>query len=261
MPKKLIIANWKMNPQTVKEAESIFGVIGKYTKGLKNSKVIICPPNLFISNLKKKSIKNLIIGAQNLFFEKIGAFTGEISAPMLVSIGVNYAIIGHSERRVMGETNEIISKKILTSLKFNIIPILCIGEKERDHSGDYLHFIKKQIGECLFGVSKSQVNKILFAYEPVWAIGKDAKREATPDEFIETSIFIRKIISDLYDTKIAHDIKIIYGGSVSSKNAENFLNYGKADGLLVGGASIKPIEFYQIIKCSEKLYENPKKNR
>jgi triosephosphate isomerase len=250
--KKIIIANWKMNPQTFKEAENLFLGIAKIAKLTKNTDVVVCVPYIFLPDLKKKNVKKVSLGAQNVFYEDEGSYTGEISLTTLKSLGVKYVILGHSERRAMGENNEFISKKLLATLKKKITPILCIGESSRDYSGDYLSFIKKQITECLTNIPKSQIKNIIIAYEPIWAIGKNAIREATPEEFIEISIFSKKIISDISDQKTAYQVRILYGGSVNSKNAEQFFQTGKADGLLVGGASLKVKDFSEIISIAEK---------
>jgi len=253
MVKKLIIANWKMNPQTLKEAESLFLGIAKTAQLAKNAEVVICTPFVFLSDLKRKNIKKLLLGAQNVFFEKQGAYTGEISALMLKSFGVKYVIVGHSERRAMGEKDELISKKTLAVIKAGLTPILCVGEKVRDASMEYLSVVRKQLVHSLHGIPKASLKKIIIAYEPVWAIGKNAIRETTSGESREMSIFIKKIISDLSDPKTAHEMKILYGGSVNAKNSEEFLTHGGVDGLLVGGASLKIKEFSKIIINAEKI--------
>jgi triosephosphate isomerase len=257
MDKKIIIANWKMNPQKYKEAEKLALGTVSFSKGLKSVNIVICPPSIFAipirSKLKKPLPKNVFIGAQNSSSESEGSFTGQISAPMIKDGGLTHVIVGHSESRSMGESNELINKKILNLLKNKLIPVLCIGETDRDHNGFYLSFIKKQINECLHGVSKSQVKGIVFAYEPLWAIGSGSVRVATKDEFIEMSIFIKKTIADMYDNKIAHFIPILYGGSVSPENASSFLSAGGADGLLVGRDSLSVAKFSKIVGLAEKI--------
>jgi triosephosphate isomerase len=172
---------------------------------------------------------------------------------MVSSIGASYVIIGHSERRAMGEDNSIVNKKILLALKNKLTPVLCVGEKERDHNGFYLSFVKNQIHECLASVSKSQIKNIVIAYEPIWAIGADASRTAEVSEFIEMSIFIKKVISDLYDIKIAHSMRVLYGGSVHPENALSFLVEGNADGLLVGRDSLNPKKIVKIISIADQI--------
>ncbi len=250
--KKIIIANWKMNPPSVKEAEIIFKDIALLSKSYKNSQIIICPPFPFLSIGKKN--KKIKLGAQNVSSQWEGSFTGEVSPSMLRNFQVEYVIIGHSERRALGETNQIVNKKILNSLKAKLQPILCIGESVRDPEGIYLSFIKHQIEECLSEIPKSQLKNIIIAYEPIWAVGKGAIREATVEEFIEMKIYIKKLVADLYDAKVANSLKIIYGGSVNSFNAESFIKVGNADGLLVGRDSLTPKKFSAIVKIAE-LYE------
>ncbi|HUC88710.1 MAG TPA: triose-phosphate isomerase [Candidatus Paceibacterota bacterium] len=251
--KKLIVANWKMNPQSQKEAEIVFNGIVKIAKSSRNIDIIVCPPFPFLSIGKKIKIKikNLMLGAQNASEEAEGAYTGEVSPKMLAGLGVKYVIVGHSERRALGETDQTINKKIINALKSKISPILCIGESIRDAGGDYLSFIKQELHECLKSIPKAQISNIVVAYEPIWAIGENANREATPEEFTEARILIRKIISDLYDSKTAHSVMILYGGSVHEDNAKEFMLNGGADGLLVGRDSLSPKKFALIINAAK----------
>jgi len=248
----LIVANWKMNPGSQKEAEVILKEVSLLAKSSKNINIAVCVPFPFLSIAKSKiKAKNIFIGAQDVSSEIEGAHTGEVSIKMLKDFGVSYVVLGHSEKRAQGETNYIINKKVLTTLKAKITPILCIGENVRDNNGEYLSFIKHQIQECLEGISKTQIKDIVIAYEPIWAIGENAIRVATPSEFLEMQIFIKKIISDLYSSTIAHNTLIIYGGSVHPENAKSFvadnLTKGSACGFLVGRDSLSPKKFGAII--------------
>jgi triosephosphate isomerase len=244
---KIIIANWKMNPQSKKEAESLFMGTSKLLKNIKNVEIIICPPFPYLYIKDKIKNKNIKLGSQDVFYEKEGSFTGEVSLSMVKNFGTEFVLVGHSERRVLGDTDSIINKKIIASLKSKINPILCIGESKRDSNGFYLSFVKQQIEEALSGVTNLQMKNIIFAYEPIWAIGSSADRVATPAEFMEIRIFIKKIIADLYGIKTANYIKIIYGGSVNPLNAQSFIIEGQADGLLVGRDSLNPKKFSAII--------------
>jgi triosephosphate isomerase len=244
---KIVVANWKMNPHLQKDAETLFKNTIKEIKNAKNNKIIICPPFPFLFIAQKSKNKKIILGAQNCSKEIDGSHTGQVSVEMLKSMKVNYVIVGHSENRTLGEDNKIINKKILNLFKFKISPILCIGETYRDKDGVYLSFIEEQIKVCLSGVSFTQIKNIIIAYEPVWAIGVNATREATKEEFMEIKIFIKKVISDLYDAKIAHSIPILYGGSVNPDNAKSFVQEGRADGLLVGRDSINYKKFGAIL--------------
>lgn len=250
--KKIIIGNWKMNPQSKKEAETIFAGISKLAKTTKNTEIIVCPPFPYLFVKGKIKDKKIKLGAQDVFFEKEGSYTGEISASQLKDFGVDYVLVGHSERRVLGDTNEIVNKKILELLKSKINPIFCLGESDRDHNGFYLSFLKNQIESGLAGINKNQVKNIIIAYEPIWAIGSGATRVATHTEFTEIRIYIKRILSDMYGINTASEIKIIYGGSVNASNADSFLTEGEADGLLVGRDSLTAKKFGDIIKISSK---------
>lgn len=243
---KLIIANWKMNPASEKEAEKLLIGTSKKAKTLKGVDLIICPPFPYLFLFKKNKITKISLGAQNVHKELEGSYTGEVSVKMLSSLGVKNVILGHGERRKLGENDEFINQKVLTLIKNKVNPIFCIGESSRDGDGNFLSFLEDQIKKGLNGVAKTQLKNIVIAYEPLWAIGKNAQREATREEFVEVKIFIKKVISDLYDSKSAHGIKIIYGGSISSNNAKSFLDAG-ADGLLVGRDSINIKKFEALL--------------
>lgn len=242
MAKKLIIGNWKMNPE--KGEEAIF-----LAKKVDKKDAVIAPPFVFLSAVKKK-IKNAKLAAQDVFWETEGSYTGEISPLQLKNLGVKYVILGHSERRALGETNEDVRKKIGACIKYLITPIVCVGETVRDESGNYLSFVKTELEEIFSGFPKTILSKIVIAYEPIWAIGKNAEREATPVEAEEMAIFIKKVLADVFDDKAARSLKIIYGGSVNPKNASTFLREKNISGLLVGRDSLDPIKFNEILKTN-----------
>ncbi len=240
-----------MNPNSLKLAEKLFTDIAKNISDAK-SEIVICPPFLYLSKFKKMSHK-IKLGAQNCSYEESGAFTGEISAEMLYDIGARYVILGHSERRSFGETNEDINKKIKTALSSGLIPILCIGEKERNENHEYFNIVKIQILECLNGVKKDFISKIIIAYEPIWSISTTpGRRDANGDDFYEMNVFIRKILSDKFGVKNKMP-KIIYGGSVNPKNADEFLKEKNSDGVLVGNASLSSEKFLKIINITEGI--------
>ena len=250
--RKIIIGNWKMNPLTLKEAEKIFSSITKSIIKIKKTEVVICAPFLYLTNLKKLSRK-ISLGSQNIFWEESGAYTGEISAKMIYNSGVEYVILGHSERRAMGENNPEVNKKIKLALYAGLWPILCIGETIRDESHSYFNLVKNQIEECFLGISKNSISKVIIAYEPVWALSSTLNRkDATSDDSREMTVFIRKILFDKFG-KDSVNIRIIYGGSVDEKNTEDFLKKGGVDGLLVGRASLNPKKFGEIVKICETL--------
>ncbi len=253
MVNKIVVGNWKMNPLSLKEAEKLFTNISKSVSNIKKTEIIICPPFIYLEKLKKIS-KKIYLGAQDTFGRDTGAYTGEVSGDMLYDIGVRYVILGHSERRSIlngiGESNDTINKKLKASIAAGLNPILCVGENTRDENHEYLSFIKTQLEESLDGVSKNFISKIIIAYEPVWAIGKGAL-PARPEEFLEMSIFIKKILSDKFGLKMIEGIKIIYGGSVDEKNTLDFISKGRADGFLVGRASLNEKKFSNIVKICE----------
>jgi len=243
--KKIIIANWKMNPQSLQEAKRIAREI--------KTKAIICPPFVYLAELSAK-FKKMSFGVQDLFWEEKGAYTGEISAAMAKNIGARYAIIGHSERREIGETDEIINKKIKTALKSGLKVIFCIGEKERDSEGEYLNFIKEQIKEGLKGISRKLLTNLLIAYEPVWAIrSRKSSRADNPESVFRTAIFIRRTLLPIAGDRLARRIPILYGGSVDLKNAEQFLQEGGVQGLLVGSQSLIPKNFNEILRIADRI--------
>ncbi|MFC1663819.1 triose-phosphate isomerase [Patescibacteria group bacterium] len=243
--KPLIVANWKCNPQTTKEAKRLFNLV----KGgmNKNVKVVICPPFIFLLKLEVKN-SGLELGGQDCFWEKGGAFTGEISAGQLLDLGLKYVILGHSERRIhFNETDEMINKKIKATISSKLNPILCVGESERERKGGKtFNVLKSQIEKGLKGISKKEIKNLIVAYEPIWAIGTG--RPCNIAEAQKTRLIIRKILSRLFGSFLAEKISIIYGGSVHSKNARSYIKEAGFDGLLPGGASLKAKEFIKIIK-------------
>jgi triosephosphate isomerase len=255
MSKKIIVGNWKMNPANLSQAKKIIAGIRKYANRSSKADVIICPPFVHLSSLSGPTTK-LKFGAQDLFSIDPSlagrAFTGQISAEMLSGLDVSHVILGHSEKRALGETSEEVNKKIKIALKYGIRPIVCIGEKERHEDSSHFNFIKEQIKDTFKGIQKNYLSKIIVAYEPIWAIGSKAKREATTAESVEMAIFIKKVFSDLTNPKTASQIKILYGGSVNAANAGKFLEEGGVDGLLVGRESLEPDKFGEIIKIANQ---------
>jgi triosephosphate isomerase len=207
----------------------------------------------------KSVVKKITLSAQDVSLYREGAHTGEVSAKMLADSKVSYVLIGHSERRAQGETNASVNTKVKEVIHAKLSPIICIGEKVRDESVWYMHEIKTQLAEALVGITKKQLTSLVIAYEPVWAIGKNAKREATPMECEEMVLYIRKILADLYDAKSANAVPILFGGSVSEKNADLFIAQGRAQGLLVGRASLSIISFRALLARVATLC-NPSNN-
>ena len=244
----LVIANWKMNPVTMKEAKAIFLGIKTASKKFTTTNVVVAPPILYISELKKLSTKTpLLLGAQNTHFDVKGAYTGEHAISQLVDAGVAYVIIGHSERRLLGETDEIIARKVAATIKGKLTAVVCVGEKTRDTQGNFYSFIEQQIKTAVGEIQKSRLKDIVIAYEPIWAIGTGAT--ATVADVMEMQLFIKKILTKLFDRAAARMVRIIYGGSVNAENAKDLFVGGGVNGFLVGGASLKPADFGKIIQA------------
>ena len=242
----LIVGNWKMAPEKSSQAIDLAKKINTIAKANKKRlSIVVCPPYVYISTIAKQ-LKNLTLGAQSVAESIEIAQTGSVSAGMLKDYGVSYCIVGHSESRAKGQTNELVQEQVIRLLDKKIKPILCVGEKERDSHGWYLSVIKDQIESALQSVPKATVKNITIAYEPVWAIGKDALREATPEECCEMIIYIRKIIADIYGDKVASSVTVIYGGSVDETNAVDFINSGMAQGFLVGRVSLDAKRFAKL---------------
>ncbi len=247
MRRKVIAGNWKMN-NDLNESQDL---VSKIINGLGNDTkcdVIVCPPytslNEVFSLIKNTPVK---LGAQNLYFEDSGAFTGEISASMLKSVGCEYVIIGHSERRtVFGEPDDVINKKIKKALEHNLKPIFCVGELlEQRENGTTMEVVKNQILNGLKDITPVQLSEIIIAYEPVWAIGTG--KTATPEQAQEVHAAIRELIVENFSEDVADNLVIQYGGSVKPDNAGELLSKKDIDGALVGGACLKADSFLGII--------------
>ena len=246
MRKKVIAGNWKMN-MLPNEAISCIDELSKLVKDT-NNEVVLCVPytDLFYALLTAQNT-NIKIGAQNMHFEEKGAYTGEVSGPMLKSIGVEYVIIGHSERRqYFAETDETVNKKVKAAHKYGLKPIVCVGETlEQKEAGETTNVITTQTRLALEGLSKEQVEGTIIAYEPIWAIGTG--KTATSEDANNSIKEIRKEIAKNYGQEVADRVIIQYGGSVKSGNAKELFTTSDIDGGLVGGASLKADEFAKIV--------------
>lgn len=249
MRKTVIAGNWKMN-NDLKQSEKLIVDLKNLLQNAKpKCDVIVCPPFTSLSEASKLlSGSKIKLGAQNMHFEESGAYTGEVSASMLKSVGCEYVILGHSERRnIFGETDAVINKKIKKALSVGLKPIFCVGEllKEREN-GTTNDVVKRQVLKGLEGITADDMKNIIIAYEPVWAIGTG--KTATPAQAQEVHEFIRDLIEIEYSLKIANDVTIQYGGSVKPDNAKELLSQKDIDGALVGGACLKTDSFMGIIK-------------
>ncbi len=246
----LIAGNWKMNT-TVSEAIELVSGMRRGLDQIAHVDKVICPPFISLAAvrelIKGSSIK---LGAQNIYFEEKGAYTGEISPPMLADL-CEFVIIGHSERRqYFDETGEIVNKKIQAALRVGLKPILCIGERlEENEAGRTEEVVTEQLGSSLAGID--YLNGLIIAYEPIWAIGTG--KAATGEQANETIGLIRRNIAKLYGKRIAQDVRILYGGSVTAANATEFINQPEIDGALVGGASLKANQFLSIVKQAAEI--------
>ena len=256
----LIVANWKLNPQTNVEAKKIFTGIKKVTSKLKNVSTVVCPPYIFVPELKKITSKKCMLGVQDIAVATDGAHTGLVSAQMVKRFGVAYTIVGHSEVRTRGETDAVVRAKVTTAVTSGLIPIVCVGEQLRDTQGFFWHTIKEQVTTAIGNLPRKALENVVIAYEPVWAIGKDAARPATPAECFEVVLFIRKVISDIFSPTDAHNVQVLYGGSVTPKDALGFIEHGGVDGYLVGHESLLPKHFDTILINTEN-YANTQKNK
>lgn len=240
---KLLVFNWKMNPATLKEALSL-------AKISDHKNVVVDPPFIFLEEMEKM-LKKADLGAQDLFWENPpvgkGAFTGEVSAKELKNIGVKYVIIGHSERRQkLGETDEIIAKKMKAAVEGGLIPILCIGEtKQEKEAGKKEKILKNQLEADLLLIIKRRAKNALFiAYEPIWAIGTG--KPEPPESALETIKYVKSLVVGRWSS-----VKVLYGGSVNSQNLGDYIKYKEIDGALVGGASLKKEEIKKIINAAK----------
>jgi len=252
MRKPFVAGNWKMNTDShtsINLAESI--VSGSLETAGQSVSVAVCPPFVYLQAVAKTlSASSIAVGAQDLYYEQKGAFTGEISASMLKDIGCSYVLCGHSERRhVIGETDELINKKIAAAIGGGLLPILCVGEllaeREASQTGEV---INRQLKSGLAGLSVEKVSAVTIAYEPVWAIGTGLT--ATPQQAQEAHDFVRKLLAELYDAQLAEEIRILYGGSAKPGNAGELMAQQDVDGLLVGGASLNADDFIAIIQAA-----------
>jgi triosephosphate isomerase len=253
MRKPIIGGNWKMNLGTPKESKLMVKKLIPLVKNIRNIDIVIAAPFTVLTTLRgilKKT--NIKLGAQNMYFEENGAYTGEISPKFLKDIGIEYVILGHSERRdLFDESDELINRKLKKAISLDLKPIVCIGEhlKEREE-GQTKEIIEYQFNETFKGLSKQEILKSVIAYEPIWAIGTG--KTATPEQAEEIHIFIRELLKIKFDIETADNLRIQYGGSINPNNAKELFNKENIDGGLVGGASLRSDSFFKIIKAAIK---------
>jgi triosephosphate isomerase (TIM) len=244
--KPLIAANWKMH-NTLKESVDLVTAIKKDLNANTEAEVLVAPSYTSLSAVKDIIGNDFFLAAQDCHYEEKGAFTSAVSPTQIKDVGCTHVIIGHSERRqLFGDTDNVINKKIKAAMDFGLLPILCVGEmlNERE-SGKTFDVVETQIKSALSGFSKEQLQGLIIAYEPVWAIGTG--KTATPEQAQEVHVFIRHLIKKLYDENFAGQIRIIYGGSVNESNVDAIMSKPDVDGALVGGASLKADKFLRIV--------------
>ena len=249
MRKLLIAANWKMY-KTPTETQSFLHTFLPLVKDSTRSEIVICPPAVDLATaLHSVKGSEVRVGAQNMHFAEEGAYTGEISASMLVALGVSHVILGHSERRqYFCETDETVNKKLIAALKHHLIPIVCIGEDEEERErGKTEEVCCRQISRAIHQIDASQLGPMIIAYEPIWAIGTG--KTATPAIAAEAHLTVRSEVARLVGRPVADALRILYGGSVKPENAEALLNQPEIDGALVGGASLDPHSLTAIVKA------------
>jgi triosephosphate isomerase len=250
MRKPLVAGNWKMN-KTVAEARELVNTMSAPLREIAGVEKVLCPP--FISLMAISAMldgTDIGLGAQDMYWEEKGAFTGEV-APNMVKEFCRYVIIGHSERRAyFGETDEAVNRKVFAAIKFGLIPIVCVGETlDQYESGLTGEVVRRQINAGLVGVDSANAAKIVVAYEPVWAIGTGKASSGENANYVHQQV-TRPALSELFGAENAEAIRILYGGSVTASNASEFFAYADIDGALVGGASLKPDEFVAITKAA-----------
>lgn len=249
MRKITIAGNWKLN-KTPSETVALIEALKSEVKDVSTVNMIVCPPFTSLTEAAKilKGI-NIALGAQNVYWEDAGAFTGEVSAPMLKDAGVSYVIIGHSERRqYFGETNDTVNKRTKKALEHGLSAIVCVGETLEDReAGKTFDVVKDHVTGSLAGLSNDNMTKVIIAYEPVWAIGTG--KTATPEQAQEVHQYIREVLKDMFNDDVANNTIIQYGGSMKPENAAELLGQPDIDGGLIGGASLKADAFAAIIKA------------
>jgi triosephosphate isomerase len=255
MRKKLIIGNMKMNPVSPAEFGRYLDALEKEVKhkSFEKTEIVVCPPTVYFRQFLERKFKDVKLGAQDVFWEYQGAYTGEISAGMVKAAGATCAIVGHSERRrYFGEDEEIINLKIKACLKSGLNVVLCIGESEEERKRNQtVPVIKKQLKGSLQGIGPGKIECINVVYEPIWAVGSDKVPSA--DEILEAKIVIKKNLAELYSRKAAEKVRILYGGSIAMRFVEQVCLDPAMDGGLVGRESLVPYEF---VKIAKKIDEN-----
>ena len=245
----LIVANWKAYVDTRDEAKKLFALAKRLSLGVKRVRLVLAPPAPFLGLLAPGNRSKVAFAGQDVSVTTIGAATGETSADALKGIGATYVIVGHSERRLMGETDAIVAEKLKRALANRLTPILCVGERERDPDARYLSFIREQVASAFKDLSPKERLDVIIAYEPVWAIGKTANEALPASDLIEMTLYIRKILSDYLPGRGAAKTRVLYGGSVEAGNIRELAGGSGIDGFLVGHASAEPASYSALVRA------------
>lgn len=245
----LIIGNWKTYIATSKDAKALLAST-KRVAAMSRAKIIVAPPFPYIGLLATGKKSKVGLAAQDMSESAVGNATGEVSGEVLKSLGISHVIVGHSERRARGESDMVVAAKVRRALSTGLIPILCIGESERDHDAKYLQFLKGQLDAAIKPLAPKDRARVVIAYEPIWAIGKTANDSASPHDVAEMMLYIRKLLREHVSEKEAARATILYGGSVEPENAHALRKSGHVDGFLVGHASADSKMFAALIKAA-----------
>lgn len=243
----LIVANWKAYVENFEKAERLVTLSKKLSRTTANA-IVIAPPAPFLSAFALKNKSKVAFSAQDVSMTPGGAATGEVTAQAYLTAGASYTIVGHSERRAAGDTDEVVAEKLAHALASDLIPILCVGERERDHDGRYLAFVREEIATALAALTPKERTRIIIAYEPLWAIGKTADSAIGPNDLTEMVLYIRKVLSEFLPGKNASRAIVLYGGSVEPGNVRDLARISNVDGFLIGHASVDESMFASLVK-------------
>lgn len=242
----LVVGNWKAYVEDAEKAKRLFALAKRLTVKTKTS-IVLAPPAPYLGLLAKNNHSKIAFAVQDISATLGGPHTGELTAQMYASLGVRYALVGHSERRAAGDTNVVVAEKLARALAHGMTPILCVGERARDPSAEYLQFIREELTSAFATLSRKQRLSVIVAYEPVWAIGKTAKDAANAAEIQEMTLFIRKVLSELLPGKASASMQVLYGGSVEPENIRDIAGGAGVDGFLIGHASVEADMFSALV--------------
>ncbi|MFI5260240.1 MAG: triose-phosphate isomerase family protein [Candidatus Paceibacteria bacterium] len=243
----LIVANWKSYVEDIERAKKLVAA-GQKAARTTTHDIVLAPPAPFIGAFAPKNKSSVAFAAQDVSATLGGAATGETTASAYATLGATYAIVGHSERRALGDTGAIVAEKLAHALAQNLIPILCVGEHERDREGRYLSYVREEITTAFAQLTPKERAKVIIAYEPLWAIGKTAENAIAPHDLSEMVLYIRKVLSELLPGKNSMHTRVLYGGAVEADNIRDLATNSGIDGFLIGHASADPVTFAALVK-------------